>query len=646
MPLNAQKLEEPSVIAVENGLLVYAGNELPKNGYYRIERKGEKDRGFVEIAKTTSPSNLESIDKIATNIATYFKQLAPLTKVDKQRIYRYIQTNVNDDSLYRADHLPIIGITAGTAYLDTEVEKDLEYQYKVTLIKDGKPISQKELKSVRNTVFTDLPKPALYNSQIVNNAVFMEWVVPDMKDMVLFNLHRAFFGTDDFKMIAVKKGYSTSEKGVHLIAIDTTTEKSSLYKYSILPVDLYGNISEASDFVSIGKLDEEPLEPIRSLQVQPMDGHKIKLSWQLDTSIITSNIQILRSDNFDKGFVEVMNLPPGTSEFIDDLPIASENYYYYLKISGGTGQEFLSAKIAAMVKTNAEELPAPIDVDGKTIKDGIEISWRHDEPFTHGFYVYRATATEEKFNQVSNLIPANGDDPYSYKDVGEHLKAGEMYRYTIRAENDAYIMGKFSDTIHVFPGIKTKIEAPRNLKSVLRDGIVELYWEDLTETEPNLMGYKLYRKEGANGTLQLIPNDTLASYKNYFNDKEVKAGLTYDYQVTTIDYFGSESDKSNVLTVAIPSGEKTITPGAPMIFKNSDGVKLTWSQKASDTVEKIKIYRSMANNPPISIQTISAEEEYFTDTNVKKGTLYYYKISFLDQNAKESNTSQEVGIQF
>ncbi len=643
---NAQNAES-AVKAVENGLLIYMGGELPKKGYYRVERKGEKDNKFVEIARATSPDNLETLDKKANKAAAYFNHLLPLTQNEKKRVYKYLQTNISDDSLYRAEYLPIIAISAGTAYLDTEVEKDKPYQYKITLFKDGRPVTQKELKSTKNSVVTDLPAPKFHGSDIVNNAVFLEWTVPDMKEMVLFNVYRAYFGTNDFKKIGTKKGYTTSDNGLHLIAIDTTTEKSSMYKYYIQPVDLYGNVTEISEVISAGKLDSEPIIPITSLQSEALDNHQIKLSWVLDKSVVTSNIQILRSNSYDNGFVEIMNLPSDTIEFIDDLPEASENYYYYLKVNGGMGQEFSSAKIAAMIKTNAEELPAPRNVEAKTVKDGIEISWQHDEPYTRGFYVYRAMATNEKFNQVSNLTHSDGADSYSYQDVGEHLRAGEIYRYTIRAENDAYIMGKFSDTIHAFPGKKTTIEVPRKLKSVYRDNVVELYWEDLTEWEPNVLGYKVYRNDVANGTMKLMPNDTLRSYKNHYNDNNVKAGQTYNYQVTTIDLFGVESGKSYPTTVTIPvkSGNSSI-PDRPLVFKNSKGVRISWNQIASEDIKDVRIYRSEVNKNAMALKTVPIDKDEFLDTSIKKGGLYYYKISFITTDGKEGNISRETSILF
>ncbi|AUP79517.1 hypothetical protein C1H87_12690 [Flavivirga eckloniae] len=642
---NAQ--EAPGAIAVEHGVFVYGGGKLPKNGYYLFERKGEKDRNYIEIAKTTVPSSDVETEKKAAENATNFKHLQFLNKQDVKRVYEYVLANKTDDSLYRAEHTPIIALTVGTAFLDTTVEKDKTYQYRIRLFKDGSEVFQKELNPIKNTVKTNLSKPKSHRSEIVNDAVFLEWIVDEQKDLTFFNVYRAFFGTLDFKKINVKKGYSNDENGLHLIAIDDSAEKASLYKYYIQPVDLYGNAGDVSEAVSIGKLQAENIIPIKSLHAEELSDYQIKLSWELDKTIITSNIKVMRSHNYDDGFVEVTNLPPTTSEFTDNLPEASENYYYYLVINGGTGQEFRSAKISAMVKTNRDVLPAPQDVSGEPMTDGIEISWEYSQPYTRGFYVFRATAEMEIFNQVSNLIPVNGKTAYSYKDLDTNLKAGEIYRYTVRAENDAYTMGKFSDTINVFTEKKPKMIVPQKVRAVFRDSIVEVVWKDMTKVSEYVLGYKVYRSEGKNSPLQVMPNDSLKPYKNYFNDANISNGPKYTYHIATLDMFGQESDLSLPVSVVI---NKTIenldAPNQPKVYKNSKGITVSWNQMASKDVSEIKIYRSEGSKEAKAIKTLSITEKKYIDASVKKGVLYYYKISLVTKNGNESVISSEASIYF
>ena len=491
-----------------------------------------------------------------------------------------------------------------------------------------------------------MPKPKKLRTDIVNNSVFLEWTVDEQQDMTLFNVYRAYFGTLDFKKIDAKKGYTNNTKGLNLIAVDHTTEKSSLYKYYIQPVDLYGNAGDISEVITSGKLQAEPIIPITSFRAEELNDYKIKLTWELDKSATRSNIQVWRSNTFDDGFIEITNLPPATKAFTDNLPEASENYYYYLVIQGGTGQVFKTSKIAAMVKTNSKALPAPKYVSGKPIEDGCEITWQHEEPYTRGFYVYRTSGETQEFHQISNLIPVKDSNNYTYRDLDKSLEAGTLYLYTIRAENDAYTLGKPSDTTYIIPGKKPKTMKPQNLKTIYRDNTVELFWEDMTDHSSNILGYKVYRSAERNSPLQVMPNDSLNPYKNYFNDAEVDQGQTYTYHVSTIDMFGQESD-TNTTTITIPYlSDQSIKPKKPIVYKNKDGVTITWNQIATQTISKVKIYRSDGNKNAEVIKTMAVEETKLIDSSLKKGTVYYYKIAYIDALGKETKTSNEVAIYY
>ena len=646
--INAQtNAEAPGVIAVENGIFVYGGGILPKNGYYLYERKSQDDSQYKEIAKTSLPQSEVEVEKKAAENATFFKRLQFLNKRDVKRVYEYTKANKTDDSIYRAEHTPIIALTIGTAFLDTNVETNKTYQYRVTLISEGEEIYKKELKRITNTIKTNLPKPKIHSADIVNDAVFLEWVVDHQEGLTFFNVYRAYFGTLDFKKITVKKGYSNDTDGLHLIAIDQTTEKSSLYKYYIEPVDLYGNAGDVSDIVSTGKLQAENMTPISSLHAEELEDYKVKITWQLNKSAIASNIHVFRSHRYDDGYVEVMNLPPNTSEFIDHLPEASENYYYYLVINGGTGQEFKSAKISAMVKTNSEELVGPEDLSWKSIQDGVELSWTYSEPYARGFYVFRSTSETKAFKQISNIIPVNGKDDYTFSDLDKNLKAGEMYRYVVRAENDAYTLGKFSDTIHAFAGKKPKIASPQKLKAVWRDSLVELVWSDMTEISEHVLGYKVYKSHGKNSPLQIMSNDSLNTNKNFYFDADVTAGDTYTYHVTSLDFFGQESALSLPSSITISkASENLFAPDKPIVYKSSKGTTISWHQIASDEISKVKIYRSEGNKNAKAITTLTIDNDSFLDDSVKKGALYYYKISFIMKSGKESPTSSEVSLYY
>jgi hypothetical protein len=78
---------------------------------------------------------------------------------------------------------------------------------------------------------------------------------------------------------------------------------------------------------------------------------------------------------------------------------------------------------------------------------------------------------------------------------------------------------------------------------------VDLTWAAPSSSADPVAGYIVYR---ATGTGNYEPLFTTPVTALAFNDLNVSAGTTYDYEVTSVDAAGNESVPSSVYTAAIP----------------------------------------------------------------------------------------------
>lgn len=642
----SQVKSEPDVAVVTSGILIYCGNTVPNNGYYVIQRKLKSENRYEEIAKTSAPKSKQQLIQRGVEANKHFQHLKPLQEQDYNRIYEYLQSNTKDSTLYRIENLPMTLIAAGTGFLDLAVEKGKTYHYKISYYENDRQLSEISIKPITNTLKTNLPIPKAYSAETLNNEVHITWLINEIKEMVFFNVYRSYFGTDDFKKISVEHRYSSSNKKIHAIAIDTTTEKSSFYKYYIKPVDLRGNEGKRSEIISAGKLKTETLIPITNFKAEELKNHAVKLSWKLDKQMINNNIQVWRSPNYDTDFVQITNLPPNTESFVDKIPEASENYYYYLVVDGSGGQKFTSATIAAMVKTNSTPLPAVFNISAIATNKGSEISWEYDEPFTNGFYVYRSDVKTSSFYQVSNLIKTDKTYRYSYIDttvISSYIKG---YQYFVRPENDGYLLGKASDTVTILSGKKQLPPSPLKVTATLRDSNVEVVWKDMRIASNSILGYKVYRSKN-NQPFKFIQNDTLKASKNYYHDKDITTGQTYTYRITTIDISGQESAFSITTQLSISANNKIAAPpDKPVVFKNSEGIHISWGRIASNLVKEVKVYRGKLNSKHKLIHTSSTQKEHFFDKKLSKGNIYYYQISLVNTSGIETEKSERAFVNF
>ncbi len=172
--------------------------------------------------------------------------------------------------------------------------------------------------------------------------------------------------------------------------------------------------------------------------------------------------------------------------------------------------------------------------------------------------------------------------------------------------------------------------APRDLKSTVGNGYINITWsKPLGEGSSPIEEYKVYR----NGSFLI----TVLPGQLWYNDTNVKNGVTYTYYVVAVNSVGS-SPKSNQIN-AEPVGP----PSAPQNLNAIEGIgyiNLTWEPPANDggaSIIEYKIYRNGT-----FLGTVSADQLWYNDTNVKGGVTYTYSVSAVNSagEGEKSNSIQ------
>jgi hypothetical protein len=107
--------------------------------------------------------------------------------------------------------------------------------------------------------------------------------------------------------------------------------------------------------------------------------------------------------------------------------------------------------------------------------------------------------------------------------------------------NDVEQLSDFSVSASATPGIKAEVVTPLNLRASRKENGILLIWDDLSKAEPNLLGYKIYRKEINEKNFTLLPGDTLTRSKNYYSDSTALRGRAY--MVSAIDFYVMKAQK-------------------------------------------------------------------------------------------------------
>lgn len=262
-----------------------------------------------------------------------------------------------------------------------------------------------------------------------------------------------------------------------------------------------------------------------------------------------------------------------------------------------------------------------------------KLSW-NETAAAQGYQIYRA----EGKNGAYKKIASTQSDVFSYNDTS--VIPGKTYHYKVRA----YIKFSSGNKYSAFSDIKSAdfvVPATTwNTFKVKNYRTIQLSWK-----KKSVDGYKIYRKTGK-GKYRCIKTITEKSSSS-FKDTSIKPGSSYTYRIRgyvsakgKLYYSSYTNVKTAEVKMAKPKLKKVSVSGKKKI-------KLNW--KRDSKADGYYIYRSSSEKKNFrKIKNISKNKTVkWSDTNVKGGKTYYYKIrSYIKTSAgiKTSGYSEVFNI--
>ena len=81
----------------------------------------------------------------------------------------------------------------------------------------------------------------------------------------------------------------------------------------------------------------------------------------------------------------------------------------------------------------------------------------------------------------------------------------------------------------------------------------------------------------------------------------------------------------------------------PYALVETDAIHIEWDANAEDDIAEYKIHRSTQSDSGYQlIATLSKDELFYEDTDVRLETKYYYRVTAVDEGKNESNMSQTI----
>lgn len=231
----------------------------------------------------------------------------------------------------------------------------------------------------------------------------------------------------------------------------------------------------------------------------------------------------------------------------------------YAAVTEGLTARSEMSNIATIVPI---DVPMPPDsVTAAARPEGIVLTWKAPEknmtgaekPRVVGYNVFR-TAPNQAADQLTTPLNATPIAKTTYTDV----PAYGPYQYVVTA-----IAATGTPRIESDPSAPAKAEfkdlqppaTPAGLTALLETNAVRLVWDPVDA--PDLLGYVIWRTEGAGmqdikpvGKVPLVFDHPIA--QTNYTDPTVKAGISYYFEVESVDKSGNHSKPAKTDWVLVP----------------------------------------------------------------------------------------------
>ena len=463
-----------------------------------------------------------------------------------------------------------IATVTDTSYIDTDVQYDTEYSYKIKAVNsDG---------ASDYSLSCTLKKTRI----LVNN---LKADTDGTKVQLSWN--RRVAGADGYVIYRRTSDgdYTEIARTTETSYTDTTAKAGTYYYYAVA---LYlGELTEdMCDEVGTGSLD------IPSVTGASNTTAGVQVKW---TAVTGATGYIVYRKSGTGSWGRIADIKSGTTVSYTDKTAASGTTYTY------TVRAYNADMMSNWNSTKSvKRLSDPSVTGASNVTAGVQVKWTAVTGAT-GYIVYRKSGT----GSWGRIADIKSGSTVSYTD--QTAVSGTTYTYTVRAYSGS-TMGSWSSTKSVKRLSNTTVTSASNVTAG-----VQVKWTKVT----GATGYIVYRKSGT-GSYARIADIKSGSTISY-TDKTAVSGTTYTYTVRAYNAATMSSYNST------KSVKRLSDPKLTSAAKVTSGINVKWGKVTGAT--GYIVYRKTAGGSFARIADIkSGSTVSYIDKTAKAGTTYTYTV--------------------
>ena len=559
--------------------------------------------------------------------------------------------------LYAADQDYEAALMAGLAFIDTSVDENEKYVYKViSLVPENiLPIEEGGV-LVGLKDYEALPKPLDFTGAFLDGKAMLSWNYK-IHDQT-YNSYFVERSTDgqNFSRLndlpLTRLNNSDKINSERMFYIDSITNGRTYY-YRILGKTIFGELSPVSDKVS-GK-GETVLAYVPKITTKHyLDDKRIILEWDFlkaGNELITG-FELSRSDKVKGNYKVVMkNIPPEARKIQYDN-LQPTNYLTITAI-GKNGSKRTS--FPALVQP-VDSIPPAQPKGFKGVVDSlgvVTLKWdANTEKDMLGYRVFRGNNKDEEYTQIT-IAPHEATVFYDSISV-KNLNAKVFY--TLIAVDQRFNMSPSSEILELKKPDVIKPTQPVFKAYEIKEGKVYLKWA--MSSSDDVIKHEIYRRSVHETDWSLMHTAFSRAFeekipKTFKTSKSIVDGMVedwvdvnveednrYSYTIIAVDDSALESDPISPLTLTIP---KTSIPPSVARFdsvvdKQNGVIELYWKPYKEENVSNISIYKGLKGKSISLLCNLLPNVKQVRDYKVKPNNEYTYLIRAVFKDGRVSKT--------
>lgn len=316
-------------------------------------------------------------------------------------------------------------------------------------------------------------------------------------------------------------------------------------------------------------------------------GNRVVLSWKMPEKnaaandvrhILTVDVYrlaerltsppTLSEEQFATRSVLIGTVPVGEDDFgskqlsyTDTLQLAGQpsRLRYAVRFVNKSGQKAPFSNII-VIEPESKVAAAPSDLLGNVTQESINLSWTAAAANADGttpvnlagYNIYRSSS-KDKPGTLLNRRPVSGT---TFSD--RTFEFEKEYYYFVRSVSsgtgDTPTESTESNIVEVRPKDTFAPSAPVSITIGASPGTISIFFPP--NPEADIAGYRIFRSEDPaldKAMWKLLTPEPITT--NTFQDPSVEGGKTYYYFVIAVDRFGNVSERSEVVSEAVPGSE-------------------------------------------------------------------------------------------